>query len=60
MGGGAPGGRGGPRLRARLARSNNTLGHGLIALLSRDRIDEDVWEQVEVTLLSADLGVGPT
>ncbi|WP_426561452.1 signal recognition particle-docking protein FtsY [Angustibacter sp. McL0619] len=48
------------RLRARLARSNSTLGHGLLALLSRDTIDEEVWEQVEETLLSADLGVGPT
>ena len=32
------------RLRARLARSNNMLGQGLLALLSRDRIDQDVWD----------------
>ena len=48
------------RLRARLARSNNVLGKGLLALLSRDRIDEATWEEIEDTLLLADLGVGPT
>ena len=48
------------RMRARLARSQGTLGRGLLTLLSRDSIDEDVWEQVEETLLTADLGVGPT
>ena len=48
------------RLRARLARSNSALGHGLLDLLSRDRIDEQTWEQVEETLLAADVGIGPT
>ena len=48
------------RLRARLARSNTALGHGLLALLSRDTIDEQTWDEVEETLLAADLGVGPT
>ncbi|MFP5345658.1 MAG: signal recognition particle-docking protein FtsY, partial [Actinomycetes bacterium] len=48
------------RLRARLARSNSALGKGLLALLSRDTIDESTWEEVEETLLLADLGVGPT
>ncbi len=48
------------RLRARLARSNSTLGQGLLALLSRDHIDEETWDEVEETLLGADLGVGPT
>jgi fused signal recognition particle receptor len=48
------------RLRARLARSNSALGKGLLALLSRDRIDEGTWEEIEDTLLMADLGVGPT
>lgn len=47
------------RLRARLARSNNALGKGLLGLLSRDTIDEATWEEVEDTLLLADLGVGP-
>jgi fused signal recognition particle receptor len=48
------------RLRARLARSHNTLGRGLLALLSRADIDEDTWDEVEETLLTADLGVAPT
>jgi len=48
------------RLRARLARSNSTLGRGLLDLLSRDHVDEDTWEEVEETLLAADIGVGPT
>jgi fused signal recognition particle receptor len=48
------------RLRARLARSNNAIGHGLFALLSRDSIDAATWDEIEETLLLADLGVGPT
>ncbi len=48
------------RLRARLARSNNALGKGLLALLSRDTIDENVWDEIEETLLLADVGTGPT
>lgn len=48
------------RLRARLAKSNNIFGKGLLALLSSDNITEDVWEEVEETLLLADLGTAPT
>ncbi|MDO4821059.1 MAG: signal recognition particle-docking protein FtsY [Rothia sp. (in: high G+C Gram-positive bacteria)] len=48
------------RLRARLSRSNNLLGKGLLALLSRDKIDQDVWDEVEETLLLADLGAEPS
>jgi fused signal recognition particle receptor len=48
------------RLRARLVKSNNALGKGLLALLSRDNIDEDVWDEIEETLLLADVGAGPT
>ena len=44
------------RLRGRLARSNNVFGKGLLALLTRDRIDQDVWDEIEETLLLADLG----
>ncbi|WP_298585180.1 signal recognition particle-docking protein FtsY [uncultured Kocuria sp.] len=44
------------RLRGRLAKSNNVFGKGLLALLSRDRIDQDVWDEIEETLLLADLG----
>ena len=45
------------RLRARLARSNTALGQGLLALLSRGRLDEEAWEEVEDTLIASDLGV---
>jgi fused signal recognition particle receptor len=48
------------RLRARLARSHNALGRGLLALLSSGTIDDDTWDQVEETLLTADMGVAPT
>ncbi len=48
------------RLRARLARSNNVFGKGLLSLLSSGSLDAEVWEEIEATLLGADLGVGPT
>ncbi|ALE06419.1 cell division protein FtsY [Arthrobacter sp. ERGS1:01] len=48
------------RLRARLSKSNNALGKGLLALLSQDSIDESVWEEVEETLLLADIGTDST
>ncbi|HEX2551357.1 MAG TPA: signal recognition particle-docking protein FtsY, partial [Nocardioidaceae bacterium] len=48
------------RLRERLARSQSPLGRGLLALLSRDVIDEDTWEEIEDTLITADVGVNPT
>ncbi|MEO6504212.1 MAG: signal recognition particle-docking protein FtsY [Jatrophihabitantaceae bacterium] len=48
------------RLRARLARSQNVLGRGLLAVLARDRLDEDAWEEIEEALLGADVGVRPT
>jgi len=48
------------RLRSRLARSQGSLGHGLLALLSRDTVDDETWDEVEETLLTADVGVGAT
>ncbi|MCW4466218.1 signal recognition particle-docking protein FtsY [Glutamicibacter sp. MNS18] len=48
------------RLRARLTKSNNMFSKGLLALLSQDKIDEDVWDEIEETLLLADLGTEPT
>ncbi|MGV9569024.1 signal recognition particle-docking protein FtsY [Streptomyces nigra] len=48
------------RLRARLSRSQNALGKGLLTLLSREHLDEDTWEEIEDTLLTADVGVRPT
>jgi len=48
------------RLRSRLARSQGSLGRGLLTLLSRDTIDDDTWDEVEDTLLTADVGVAAT
>ena len=48
------------RLRRRLAGSNSPLSRGLLLLITRDRIDEDTWEEFEETLITSDLGVLPT
>ena len=48
------------RLRSRLAGSQGALGRSLLALLSRDRLDEDTWESIEDLLITADVGVAPT
>ena len=48
------------RLRSSLARSNNALGKGLLALLASDKLDDEVWDEVEETLLSADVGITDT
>jgi fused signal recognition particle receptor len=48
------------RLRARLARSESTLGKGLLSLLSRDTLDDATWDEVEDLLLTADVGVTAT
>ena len=45
------------RLRRRLARSQSSLGRGLLTLMSRDTVDAATWDEVEETLLTADLGV---
>ncbi|MGC0143893.1 signal recognition particle-docking protein FtsY [Pseudactinotalea sp. Z1732] len=47
------------RLRSRLARSG-TLGSTLLNLLSKDSLTEADWEEIEETLLLADVGAGPT
>lgn len=49
-----------PRLRERLARSESALGRGLLALLSRDRLDDATWQDVEDLLLTADVGLPAT
>lgn len=48
------------RLRERLSRSQSSLGQGLLAILSRDRLSEDDWEEIEDTLLAADVGITTT
>jgi fused signal recognition particle receptor len=47
------------RLRARLARSQSGFGSALLALLSRDRLDDDTWDEIEEVLITADVGVIP-
>jgi fused signal recognition particle receptor len=48
------------RLRSRLARSQSSLGRGLLTVLARERLTEDDWEEIEETLLAADVGVAAT
>ncbi|GID25737.1 signal recognition particle-docking protein FtsY [Paractinoplanes brasiliensis] len=48
------------RLRARLSRSQNIFGRGLLTVLSRDHLDEDAWEEIEDSLITADVGVEAT
>jgi fused signal recognition particle receptor len=48
------------RLRSRLARSQSSLGRGLLTVLARERLTEEDWEEVEETLLAADIGVAAT
>lgn len=48
------------RLRGRLARSGSPLGTRLLQVLSRDHLTEDDWDELEETLLLADVGAGPS
>jgi fused signal recognition particle receptor len=45
------------RLRARLARSQTSVGAALLNLLSRDRLDDETWDEIEEVLITADVGV---
>jgi fused signal recognition particle receptor len=47
------------RLRGRLARSQTGFGSVLLGLLSRDGLDDQGWEEIEDTLVGADLGAAP-
>jgi len=47
------------RLRSRLARSQSAFGGVLLNLLSSDRLDDDAWDEIEETLITADMGVAP-
>jgi fused signal recognition particle receptor len=44
------------RLRGRLAKSQNALGRSMLGLIGGGDLDEDSWQDVEDTLLVADLG----
>lgn len=47
------------RLRERLSRSGS-IGRGILTLLTRGTVDEDTWDEIEETLLLADLGPDAT
>jgi fused signal recognition particle receptor len=47
------------RLRGRLARSQSGFGSVLLGLLSRPGLDDQGWEEIEDTLVGADLGAAP-
>ncbi|MFE3956082.1 signal recognition particle-docking protein FtsY [Nocardia sp. NPDC059091] len=48
------------RLRGRLSRSQNAVGKSLLGLLGGGDLDEDSWEEIEDTLVMADLGTAST
>ncbi|MBY8856228.1 signal recognition particle-docking protein FtsY [Nocardia sp. CA2R105] len=48
------------RLRGRLSRSQNAVGKSLLGLLGGGDLDEDSWEEIEDTLVMADLGTAVT
>ncbi|HME49657.1 signal recognition particle-docking protein FtsY [Mycobacterium sp.] len=48
------------RLRGRLAKSQNALGRSMLGLLGGGDLDEESWQDVEDTLLAADLGPAAT
>ena len=47
------------RLRGRLASSHGAIGTVLLNLISAGKLDEQSYEEMEDTLISADMGVGP-
>jgi fused signal recognition particle receptor len=47
------------RLRDRLSRSQSSVGSVLLGLLSRERLDDDTWDEIEEVLITADVGVVP-
>lgn len=48
------------RLKGRLSRSQSSVGQGLLGLLGAGDLDEDAWEEIEDTLIMADLGAPMT
>ena len=48
------------RLRGRLARSQGAIGTSMLGLLGAGDLDEDSWEEIEDTLVMADLGTAAT
>ncbi|MFT4127772.1 MAG: signal recognition particle-docking protein FtsY [Gordonia sp. (in: high G+C Gram-positive bacteria)] len=48
------------RLRGRLARSQGAIGKSMLSVLGAGDLDEDSWEEIEDTLVMADLGAATT
>lgn len=48
------------KLRGRLSRSQNAIGQGVLGVLTAGDLDEDAWEEIEDTLIMADLGTAVT
>ena len=48
------------RLRRRLSASENPFARGLLALLAAPTLDDAAWDDLEASLITSDLGVGPT
>ncbi|QGU07728.1 Signal recognition particle receptor FtsY [Corynebacterium occultum] len=48
------------KLRSRLSRSQNAIGQGVLGILTAGDLDEDAWEEIEDTLIMADLGTTVT
>lgn len=48
------------KLRGRLSRSQNAIGQGLLGILTAGDLDEDAWEEIEDTLIMADIGADLT
>jgi fused signal recognition particle receptor len=48
------------KLRGRMSKSQNVIGRGVLGILSAGDLDEDAWEEIEDTLLMADLGTPTT
>jgi fused signal recognition particle receptor len=48
------------RLRGRLSRSQGAIGKSMLGLLGAGDLDEDSWEEIEDTLVMADLGTAST
>jgi fused signal recognition particle receptor len=47
-------------MRGRLARLRGGFGSVLLSLLSRDVLDDEAWDEIEDTLITADMGVAPS
>jgi fused signal recognition particle receptor len=49
-----------PSFRERLAKARSAFSGAVGSVLSRSRIDDDTWDELEEALLRADVGIGPT